>query len=190
MEQDRTLEIADNGQIQRLEYAELVARHKGNALWGCSVGFRALQIAGHLLSEERLWDRTDLTVISGHPGPGVRDAIEYVTHCVSHKRFRLSDPEMEAQCSGDIKFEWRISNYRETVEVQLRPDFIPAEFFRLLDRLNTNQQKDDDLRSLEELKSNLTNCLWQEPLEFEYRVKKVLVPLILGESTRALHKFG
>ena len=87
--QEQTLDIADNGRVEHLTYEGLLTFHQGEALWGASVGFRAMQAAGSSLSTERLWDRARILIVSAHPGPGVRDAIEYVTHCVSRNRFRL-----------------------------------------------------------------------------------------------------
>ncbi|WNM63263.1 hypothetical protein [Candidatus Nitrospira neomarina] len=77
------LEILEAGQLQRLTYWWLPAFHRGNAMWGASVGYRAMQAAGLALSHELLWDRKGLFVVSSHPGPGVRDAIEFVTR--SHR---------------------------------------------------------------------------------------------------------
>ena len=40
------LDILEEGQLQRLTNAGLLAFHHGNALWGVSVGYRAMQAAG------------------------------------------------------------------------------------------------------------------------------------------------
>ncbi len=89
---EKQLTIADGGQVLYLTYAGLLEFHHGDSWFGLCVGFRALQLAGKVLSATGLWDRQDLYVESGHPGPGVRDAIEYVTRCISRKRFRLANP--------------------------------------------------------------------------------------------------
>ncbi|MCH8163413.1 MAG: hypothetical protein IIA99_04895, partial [Proteobacteria bacterium] len=68
----QTIKIADHGEIQVLSYAGLLDYHKGDAIWGLSVAFRALQLAASLFSRESLWDRKDLFIVSNHPGPGVR----------------------------------------------------------------------------------------------------------------------
>jgi hypothetical protein len=61
-----------------------------------------LQYAEKLLSREKLWERQSLTIESGHPGPGVRDTIEYVTGCVSAGRFILTCDATEARCVSDM----------------------------------------------------------------------------------------
>jgi hypothetical protein len=74
-----TLDILDDGRFLRLTYQELLTFHHDNAVWGATVGYRAMQAAGGALSHETLWDRKFLSIVSAHPGPGVRDAIEFVT---------------------------------------------------------------------------------------------------------------
>lgn len=37
------LEILEDGQLQRLTYGGLLAFHRSNAMWGASVGYRAMQ---------------------------------------------------------------------------------------------------------------------------------------------------
>jgi len=162
---DRTLRIADHGAEQRLSYGDALAFHKGDAYWGCAVAFRALQRAGELLSGGKLWDREVLQIQSGHPGPGVRDTIEYVTHSISNDRFTLSSPGSERRCTSDLKYEWEISDGRNRVSVRLRDDFVPPEFFGLLDMLETNPDAIDARNRLEVLKQMLIEKIWREPLE-------------------------
>lgn len=164
------LAIADRGKVRHLTYAGLLDFHKGDSWWGLSVGFRALQLAGKVLSKERLWDREQLRVKSGHPGPGVRDAIEYVTHCVSRKRFFLAIPKHAMRCSRDMRFEWWVSDARETVKVRLRRGFVPDAFYDLLDRLNTPQECPEDRQHFDDYKRELSNRLWWVRLEDPFKV--------------------
>lgn len=46
------LEILEDGQLQRLTDAGLLSFYHGNAVWGASVGYRAMQAAGRALSRE------------------------------------------------------------------------------------------------------------------------------------------
>ncbi|MBA3731737.1 MAG: hypothetical protein H0W93_05130 [Gammaproteobacteria bacterium] len=161
----KCLTIADHGKVRHLSYAGLLDFHQGDSWWGLSVGFRALQLAGKMLSRKQLWDREHLRVRSGHPGAGVRDAVEYVTHCVSRKRFYLAMPAHAMRCSRDMRFEWRISDECETVVVRLRRGFVPNAFFDLLDRLNTPQERPEDHQRFDDCKRELSNRLWRVRLE-------------------------
>lgn len=164
-DQDTTLRIADQGEEQRIAYRDALGFHKGEAYWGCAVAFRALQRAGELLSNGGLWDRESLYVRSGHPGPGVRDTIEYVTRTISNHRFTLSEPGSEPRCTSDLKYEWEVNDDRHRVRVHLRDGFVPDEFFELLDTLETQPGTVTAMRRLEELKQMLVEKIWREPLE-------------------------
>lgn len=167
----QTIKIADHGEIQVLSYAGLLDYHNGDAFWGLSVAFRALQLAASLFSGETLWDRKDLFIVSGHPGPGVRDAIDYVTHCISRNRFRLAEEiKHEEKCTGTMKFEWRIDDGIHAQVINLRDDFVPNEFYELLDRLNTDQERLEDKKYCDAFKASLADKIWREPITSSYLV--------------------
>jgi len=178
----QTIKIADHGEIQLLSYAELLDYHNGNSIWGLSVAFRALQLAASLFSGESLWDRKDLFIVSGHPGPGVRDTIEYVTHCISHNRFRLAGEIMhEEKCTSAMKFEWRINYGLHSQLITLRDDFVPVEFYDLLGRLNTDKERLDDKKNFDEFKTTLADKIWLEPITSSYLVNNNAVKNIVKE---------
>jgi len=83
------IRISDDGREFTLDYTGLLAYHGGGAVAGAAVGFRVMQAAAAALAGTEPWERNRVTVVSGHPGPGYRDAFEYVTRCVSRDRFRV-----------------------------------------------------------------------------------------------------
>ncbi|MDI3461571.1 MAG: hypothetical protein OJF50_000392 [Nitrospira sp.] len=170
IEQDKTIDILDHGRLERLDYAGLLQFHQGKAIWGTSVTFRALQRAAQCLSESAMWDRQSLQVTSAHPGLGVRDAIEYVTHCVSRKRYRLTEPEREGHCHKDMRFAWWIDDGVRSVAIALRDGFVPETFFALVSRIETPMERPDDREWLERLKERLTEQLWTESLNDLFHV--------------------
>lgn len=164
MEQDQTIRIADHGVERCLSYGDALANHRGNAYWGCAVAFRALQRAADLLSTDRSWERENLHITSAHPGPGVRDTIEYVTRCISNDRFSLSGPVTEAKCTRALEYQWQVSNGDKQVRLRLRDDFVPAEFFDILDRFEAQVETADDVQRLDEIKRILVEKIWRQPL--------------------------
>jgi hypothetical protein len=164
------LEILDDGQVQHLTYDNLLAFHHGHAVWGLSVGYRAMQAAGQTLSHETLWDRKFLFIVSAHPGPGVRDAIEFVTRCVSRKQFQLLNPQQPVACHQHMEFRWWVTQHDHTVDVQLRNGFVPTQFFEIVERVGSEQENPGDSLTLEELKADLTERLWHEPLHTPFQV--------------------
>ncbi len=163
MSESQDLVIADHGIVQRLSYPGLLAYHGGAAVLGATIGYRAMQCAGDLLSKEKLWDRRDIRVENEHPGPGVRDAIEYVTRCVIRNRYTLVTDQ--TTCNAGMKFIWRINDGRWQVEVKLRPSVLPDRFFQLLETINNDRSAEEARQELEELKQSESRALWSRPLQ-------------------------
>ena len=172
-----SLNIADSGHTVYLTYEGLLSFHQGEAVWGASVGFRAMQAAELALSTDGQWDRKDLSVVSAHPGPGVRDAMEYVTQCVSRDRFHLQDPTRESGCHAKMEFRWWVSGLSQTIEIELRSGFVPQMFFELLDRIGTDREHPDDETQLQDLKTELTAQIWSESLDDLFRVAPGVAPI-------------
>ena len=170
--EDRTIRIVDHSEILQLDFAGAKKFHEGDSWWGLAVGFRAMQRGAEVLSRNNLWDRKDLFVVSSHPGPGVRDAIEYVTECVGRKQYRLTDEcATQKGCSREMKFEWQISDGEVTAQVKLRTDFVPADFYELLDRLGTDEEQSQDADEFNGYKTELSESLWAEPLSSAFNTE-------------------
>jgi len=174
---EHTVDVANNGYVEHLTYSGLVSFQQGESIWGVSVGFRAMQAAGLVLSTTCLWDRQFLSVMSAHPGPGVRGAIEYVTHCTSRNRFHLLDPTQPTGCHGNMEFRWWVSDSSHCVEIELCRGFVPSQFFEWLDRVGSPQENADDESHLNKLKRKLTTKILWEPLEELFHVTPVIDPI-------------
>ena len=177
-----TLQIADRGVILTLDYAGARATHDGDSWWGVAVGFRAMQVAAGLLSQSQLWTRDQLHVDSGHPGPGVRHAIDYVTRSVERGRFHLLKEQAgRSSCSRDMKYEWRLEHGKMTAVVCLRPDFVPGPFYDLLDRLGSDHERQRDRRDFDAFKVDLEARIWNEPLAASFCTECLPIPLNIGK---------
>ncbi|MEJ2455711.1 MAG: hypothetical protein P8103_16360 [Candidatus Thiodiazotropha sp.] len=164
-DQPTRLEIADGGRILCFSYAQALDFHRGNSYWGCALAFRMLQRAAPLLSRQRLWDRNRLQVVSGHPGPGVRDTLELVTGCVSDGRFSLEGGPREARCVGDMAYRWHLSDDTTELSLQLADGIVPPQFLQLLDKIDKTPATEADKAQLEAYKQSMTRTLWGMPLE-------------------------
>lgn len=180
--ESRIITIHDRGTELTLDYAGLEQFHQGDSWFGCCAGFRALQMAAEIFASQGGWDRHNLYIVSAHPGPGVRDAIDYVTGCVRLKRFRLLDEQSAQQgCSRHMKFIWWLSNGHRTVRVQLRHDFVPEAFYALLGRLQAKHEQVGDRQAFDRFKAMLSDQLWDEPLTGAFQAEVSHTPLNLGE---------
>ena len=179
--EDTSLTIKVNGKPLLIDYRELENYHQGNSWFGCTVGFRAMQVAAMTFAKTSPWSRDKLYVVSGHPGPGVKDAIELVTQCVSAKRFRLLNDSASKACSREMKFEWWLSNGGITVHIKLHDNIVPHAFYQLLDRLNSTDEQDNDQDRFKQYKQDLSYQLWHQSLDVAFNVEILATPLRLGE---------
>jgi hypothetical protein len=174
--------IKDKGEVKELDYDGAMTHHMNSLWWGTAVGYRAMQAAAKALSKDGLWSRDDLYVVGAHPGPGVRDAIDYVTHTVGRDRYKvLLDDKCGMKCNSAMKFEWWVSDGKRTACVRLREDFVPRAFYELSDRLGTDAQTEEDTMLFEISKVNLSARIWSAPLEHSFRVSLSDTPLKPGE---------
>ena len=89
------------------------------------------------------------------------------------------------KCNSQMKYEWWVSDGEKTANVNLRPDFVPREFYDLTDRLETDQTTKEDIKSFRIFKVNLSTRIWNAPLEESFRVEVVDQPLQPGELPEA-----
>jgi len=180
---DATLvRIKDQGEVRELDYHGAMTKHMGSLWWGTAVGYRAMQVAAIALSKDGLWSRDDLYIVGAHPGPGVRDAIDYVTGAVGRDRYKVVlDANCGMKCNSSMKFEWWVSDGRRTAFVKLREDFVPRAFYELSDRLGTDAQTEEDMRMFEISKVTLSTQIWATPLDRNFSVEVIQSPLAPGE---------
>jgi hypothetical protein len=159
------IHINENGARLTRNFEDALKFHQGNAYWGCALAFRMLQYAEKLLSREKLWERQNLTIESGHPGPGVRDTIEYVTGCISAGRFILTCDTTEARCVSGMDYSWQVNDGQRCLKLKLAEGIVSSEFFRLLDKINRNEANAQQVERLEWLKRAMMEKIWSLDLE-------------------------
>jgi hypothetical protein len=185
-----TIRIKDQGEVLELDYNGAICQHPGSLWWGTAVGFRAMQVAAQALSQDDLWDREKLYIVSGHPGPGVKDTIDYITGAASRNRYNVVVAEgCGMQCNSKMKYEWWVSDGEKTANINLRPDFVPREFYELTDRLEVNETvkeiTKEDIKAFRIFKVNLSTRIWNFPLEESFKVEILDQPLQPGELPEA-----
>jgi len=181
--------IKDKDEVKELTYNGAMSKHIGSLWWGTAVGYRAMQAAAQALSRDGLWSRDDLYVVGAHPGPGVRDAIDYVTGVVGRDRYKVVlDDKCGMKCNSAMKFEWWVSDGRRTAAVRLREDFVPRAFYELSDRLGTGDETEEDSRQFEISKVTLSTRIWSSPLERNFDVELFDIALKPGELPAAMQR--
>jgi len=128
-----TLVVLDQGESIAITFDDLLKYHGRSSIAGVAHAFKAMERAFPLLSPGEPPERYDITVESGFPGGGARDAFEMVTRAVTGDRYQLvSAPTgAEAPEAPGGHFFFRLG-YRETaVEVSARAGLVPEGFLEL-----------------------------------------------------------
>lgn len=173
--------IVDGDRVLALDYQGSMTNHRSSLWWGTAVGYRAMQMAAKAMSDKYLWSRENLVLVSGHPGPGVLDSLNYVTGCVDAGTCTVMQNEnCENRCNSEMKFEWWVSDGEKTAHVALREDFVPIEFYELIDRRVYSENTEEDDRIFELFKVNLSTRIWVAALEDNFSVDYI-DPLAVGE---------
>ena len=159
------LTVCDHGRLLTLDYQGLLAFHDGAAVAGATIGFRVVQAAANeLIRYGKRLERESIKVISGHPGPGYRDAFEYTLRCVTRERFTIDRNLPEARYSPFHEYAFQFIFIEPTLEKQvgvtLREDILPTRFFEVLRDLKG--QEDD--RNLNQELDNLKRLIAQNAL--------------------------
>lgn len=166
------ISIFDRGRPVKLDYEALLAYHGGAAVAGAAIGFRAMEAAGQALSSPQPWDRADLRATSWHNGPGVRDAIEFVTRSVTRGHFELRACDGPGNCAALAAFRFELRDAQRVVDVRLRDGIVPARFFELAALEQRSQEQTDEL---DRLKSTVAADVMRQPLDalFSISLKEV-----------------
>lgn len=173
--------IVEKGEVITLDYQQATAEHQRSLWWGTAVGYRAMQAAAVALSKESLWSREGLTVVSGHPGPGVLDSINFVTHTRDNKHLTvMENPNCVSRCNSEMKFEWWVCDGKQTAHIILREDFVPIEFYQLIDRRVYSEATPEDDKLFELFKVNLSSRIWVDSLDTNFSIE-YQAPLVNGE---------
>ncbi|MDQ4096609.1 MAG: hypothetical protein M3144_01900 [Actinomycetota bacterium] len=128
-----TLVVLDQGAAIAISFDDLVKYHGRSSIAGLAHAFKAMERAFPLLSPGQPPERYDITVESGFPGGGARDAFEMVTRAVTGDRYRLApDPVgVEAPEAPGGHFFFRLGYRGMAVDLLLRAGHVPDEFLQL-----------------------------------------------------------
>ncbi len=128
-----TLTVLDDGEAISISFDDLLKYHGRSSIAGVAHAFKAMERAFPLLSPDQPPERYDITVESGFPGGGARDAFEMVTRAVTGDRYRLAPDSVGAvapEAPGG-HFFFRLGYRGTVVDLVLRAGRVPEEFLQL-----------------------------------------------------------
>ena len=128
-----TLVVLDQGESISISFDDLLKYHGRSSIAGVAHAFKAMERAFPLLSPGEPPERHDVTVESGFPGGGARDAFEMVTRAVTGDRYRLAAElaGVDAPKAPGGHFFFRLGYRGTAVDLVARAHLIPEEFLQL-----------------------------------------------------------
>lgn len=151
--------IKDRNQVLELGFHDVTKYHGNLALMAVAVGFRSLQAAFAELFGDDAPDRKELSILSGHAGPGFRDVFEYVTRAVTRGAYQVDVnypvSQFDPYRAQSYAFVVTAADGR-AVEVSLRDDFLPAAFYDYLKKGREQAMTEQDVQDFEKLKLALS----------------------------------
>ncbi len=170
------IKIMDRNEELALHFKELRNYHGNLALMAIGAGFRVLQAGLQALYKEQMPDRSKISIVSGHAGPGFRDAFEYITRAVTRGAYTIntSYPAAQYDPHREQSYAFLISDEAGgAVEVILKPDFLPAVFYDYLKKGREGTMTKQDTERFELLKAELCELALSLPEEELLEVRAV-----------------
>ena len=162
-----TLVVLDQSESISISFDDLVKYHGRSSIAGVAHAFKAMERAFPLLSPAEAPERSDITVESGFPGGGARDAFEMVTRAITGGRYRLASgpAPVEAPEASGGHFFFRIGYRGTVVDLVARAGLVPEEFVRVA--CNESPTPAEAVRS-RQLKEEMTARLLRLPADEVY----------------------
>lgn len=170
-----TLAVLDHGRSISISFDDLLKYHGTSSIAGVAHAFKAMERAFPLLSPGRPPERYDVSVDSGFPGGGARDAFEMVTRAVTGDRYRVS-PELagdEVPEAPGGRFFFRLGYRGTVVDLALRDGLVPEGFLQLACRDAPTPAEAD---RADQLKQDMADRLLGLPPEEVYDARVTASP--------------
>jgi hypothetical protein len=155
---EHIIKIKDQQELIEISFSELRKYHGGAALMALAVGFRVVQAAINELFGAEPPQRKSLKVLSGHGGPGFRDAFEFITRAVTRGDYEVDVNYPNAQYDPFRKQSYAFvvtADNGASLEVALKPDFLPAIFYEYMEKGRKQQITELEITQFAELRSQL-----------------------------------
>ncbi len=129
-----TISVMGEEEPIQIGFDALAAYHGQSALAMLAITFQCLRATTAILSPQAPARRAAISVVSGHPGPGVRDAFELVTRAVTRGAYIVDPtlPDARLNPYTEISYSFAISLEGRTAHAALKEGVLPGRFFELL----------------------------------------------------------
>lgn len=153
--------IKDRQDTIAIGFEDIEKYHGQAAIAMVAITFKALLAALAALAPDEPPRRDDISITSGHPGPGVRDTFEMVTRAVTRNAYTVDTTRLQARWSPhtEASYGWdiKLASANKHVEINLKDGVLPARFFELQDRARRKVATADDEQELVALKRKIVD---------------------------------
>ena len=159
--------VRDQGGSIAISFDDVLKYHGRSSIAGAAHAFKAMERAFPLLSPDEPPERYDITVESGFPGGGARDAFEMVTRAVTGDRYGLTSepaPPGAPEAPGG-HFFFRLGYRGTVVDLVARAGLVSDDFVQVACRENPTPAEADRAR---QLKDEMAERLLSLPAEEVY----------------------
>jgi hypothetical protein len=168
--------IRDGKETLEIGFEEVRKYHGNLALMAVAVGFRSQQAAFQELFGDEAPQRKEISILSGHGGPGFRDAFEFVTRAVTRGAYQVDVNYPQAQYDPHRAqgYVYVISSSDgKSAEVSLKEGFLPLAFYDYLKKGREGTMTEEDVEVFTELKLSLSKRAMELPQDELLTVKRI-----------------
>lgn len=175
--------IKDRQDTIEISFEDIEKYHGQGFIAMAAVTFKAMQAAFAELFPDVPPQREEISVHTGHPGQGVRDAFEMVTRAVTRGKYTIDTKRTQARLNpnADMSYSFDIIAIDgRRAEVLLKEGILPNRFFELFKTVrrvpisNKDQQELDGLKQeFDKLKREIAAQILVRPTSELFTVKVI-----------------
>ncbi|WNG86164.1 hypothetical protein C6A87_020115 [Mycobacterium sp. ITM-2016-00317] len=145
------LEVDDSGTVLGFTFDDVMKYHGPGFPGGVAHAVKVLERALPVLSPGAPAQRREISIVTAHRGPGVRDTFEAVTRAVTENRFTV-DSALERPDRGATleRYVFELTYRGTTVRLEIRDGFVTDEFISLARKPDRSQADEDRLTVLKQ----------------------------------------
>lgn len=164
----KSIQVYDRKDLLEIEFQDIRKFHGTRAYMAIGVAFRMMEAAFEALYGDKIPERSDISILAGHGGPGFRDTFEFITRAATRGEYEVDTAYPMAQYDPyrptSYAFVFRRKSGEE-VEVSLKQEFLPPVFYEFLKKGREEIFTAEEYEEFEEMKEHLCMRALELPLD-------------------------
>lgn len=149
---NNSLTVAEQGKALTFTFDDLLRYHGPGFPGGVAHGFKVMEAAFPLLSNDAPLERRELHILTAFPGPGARDAFEMVARTLTDGRYTVDTTldKNQALESANGRYFFQFSYRGTVVDAVIKPGHVRPEFVALGRKTDRTEAEDAELNALKQ----------------------------------------